>query len=189
MKIEKDSVVSLHYKMYMPGDNGSEELWEQTPQKHPLMYIHGWGMMLPAFEAALEGKEAGDEFDFSLSPDQAYGNYDETGVRTLAKKLFFNGDGEFDSERVTEGAIIPMRTEDGTVINAQVIEITDESVTIDLNHPYAGETLHFVGTIQTVRQATEQELDDLRHPKGCCGGGCKGKKHCKKEGDLTDMYQ
>lgn len=175
MKIGKDSVVTLHYTMYLKNEQGVEEAWEKTPNNHPLMYIHGEGMMLPAFEAALEGKEAGDNFDFVIPKEQAYGDYDERGVRTLAKKLFYNGDDEFDSERVIEGAIVPMRTEDGQIVNAQVIEITDESVTIDMNHPYAGEDLHFTGTIAGIRQATEQELEALHHPHGCCGG-CHGKK-------------
>ena len=66
------------------------------------------------------------------------------GVLTLDKKMFYNGDGEFDSERVYVGAIVPMNTADGQVINAQIAEITADNVTIDLNHPLAGENLHFV---------------------------------------------
>ena len=86
--------------------------------------------------------------------------------------MFFNGDGEFDEERVFVGNIIPMNTTDGQVIKAQVVEITDETVSIDLNHPYAGMDLHFVGKIIDIRDVTEGELQAIRH-RGC-GGHCKG---------------
>ena len=100
----------------------------------------------------------------------------------MDKKMFYNGDGEFDSERVYVGAIVPMNTVDGQVINAQIAEITAENVTIDLNHPLAGENLHFVGKVLNIREVTEGELKALHH-RGCGGGcgGCKGS--CDNCGD------
>ncbi len=101
----------------------------------------------------------------------------EEGVMELPKTMFFNGDGEFDEERVYVGAIVPMNTVDGQIVKAQVCEITDDKVTIDLNHPYAGEDLHFKGEILEIRDVTEGELKAIRNPrKGCCGGGCSKKK-------------
>jgi FKBP-type peptidyl-prolyl cis-trans isomerase SlyD len=93
----------------------------------------------------------------------------------LDKTLFYNGDGEFDSDRVFVGAIVPMNTADGQIINAQIAEITKDKVTIDLNHPLAGENLHFVGKILNIREVTEGELKALHH-RGCggCGGNCGG---------------
>ena len=91
----------------------------------------------------------------------------------LPKTMFFNGDGEFDEERVYVGAIVPMNTVDGQIVKAQVCEITDEQVTIDLNHPYAGEDLHFKGTILSIRDVTEGELKAIRNPHHC--GKCHGK--------------
>jgi FKBP-type peptidyl-prolyl cis-trans isomerase SlyD len=89
--------------------------------------------------------------------------------------MFYNGDGEFDSERVYVGAIVPMNTMDGQIINAQIVEITQENVTIDLNHPLAGENLHFVGKVLNIREVTEGELKALHHHGcGCCGGHCNG---------------
>ena len=134
-------------------------------------------MMLPAFEAQMAGKEAGEMFDFVLAAKDAYGEYLQEGLMDLPKKMFFNGDGEFDDERVYVGAIVPMNTTDGQIVKAQVCEITEDQVTIDLNHPYAGEDLHFKGKILELREATPAELDAIRHPKhGCCGGGCHKKK-------------
>lgn len=176
MKIENLKVVRATYELYINGEEGKEELMEKSTEETPLVWCQGEGMMLPAFEAAMSGKEAGETFDFVLAAKDAYGEYIEEGLMELPKKMFFNGDGEFDEERVYVGAIVPMNTTDGQVVKAQVCEITDESVTIDLNHPYAGEDLHFKGTILDIRDVTEGELKAIRHLHGCCGGGCHKKK-------------
>ena len=174
MKIDNQKVATLIYDMYLVGEDGKEEVSERATLDQPLVYCHGEGMMLPAFEAAMLGKDQDEAFDFVITPDQAYGDYDEQGVRTLDKKLFYNGDDEFDSERVYEGAVVPMTTSDGQIINALVIEITDDTVTIDLNHPLAGETLHFVGKVIDVRDVTPGELKALHHRGQCgrCHGNC-----------------
>lgn len=172
MKIENQKVATLIYEMFVVGEDGKEEVMETATLERPLIYCHGEKMMLPAFESAMLGKDVDDAFDFVITPDQAYGDYDEKGVMTLDKKLFYNGDDEFDSERVYEGAVVPMNTVDGQVINALVVEITDDKVTIDLNHPLAGETLHFVGKVVDVRDVTPGELKALHHRGEC--GHCKG---------------
>ena len=172
MIVENEKVVTATYEMFVDGENGQEELMERATTDHPLVYCHGIGMMLPKFEEALAGKQKGDKFDFRIDHTDAYGEYDEEGVLDLDKKMFFNGDGEFDSERVYVGAIVPMNTVDGQVVNAQILEISKDKVTIDLNHPLAGENLHFVGEIIDLRDVTPAELDALRHPHKC--GGCHG---------------
>ena len=177
MKIENQTVVKATYELYINGEGGKEELMEQATEQAPLVWCQGEGMMLPAFEAQMAGKEAGETFDFVLAAKDAYGEYLQEGLMDLPKKMFFNGDGEFDDERVYVGAIVPMNTVDGQIVKAQVCEITENQVTIDLNHPYAGEDLHFKGKILELREATPAELDAIRHPKhGCCGGGCHKKK-------------
>ena len=175
MKVENQKVVTLEYDLYVDGENGQEEMMEKATAEAPLVYCHGEGMMLPAFERAMEGLAEGEAFDFRIPCEEAYGEYDTDGVLQLDKKMFYNGDGEFDSERVYVGAIVPMNTADGQIINAQIAEITKEHVTIDLNHPLAGENLHFVGKVLNIRQVTEGELKALHH-RGCggCGGHCGG---------------
>ena len=175
MKIEARKVVTLQYDLYVDGENGNEEMMEKATAEAPLVYCHGEGMMLPAFEQHMAGLAEGETFDFRIACQDAYGEYDDEGVLTLDKKMFYNGDGEFDSERVYVGAIVPMNTADGQIINAQIAEITKEHVTIDLNHPLAGENLHFVGKVLNLRDVTEGELKALHH-RGCGGGcgGCKG---------------
>jgi FKBP-type peptidyl-prolyl cis-trans isomerase SlyD len=175
MKVENQKVVTLEYDLYVDGENGNEVLMEKASADAPLVYCHGEGMMLPAFEQAMAGLEDGESFDFRIPCAEAYGEYDTDGVLELDKKMFYNGDGEFDSERVYVGAIVPMNTADGQIINAQIAEITQDKVTIDLNHPLAGENLHFVGKVLNIREVTEGELKALHH-RGCggCGGHCNG---------------
>jgi len=171
--IEKLKVVSATYELYILNEEGKEELMEQMTEEAPLVWCHGEGMMLPAFEAQMDGKSEGDTFDFVLKAADAYGEYFPEGLKELPKKMFFNGDGEFDEERVYVGAIVPMNTTDGQIVRAQVCEVAEDTVTIDLNHPYAGEDLHFKGKILAIRDVTEGELKAIRNPHGC--GKCKGK--------------
>ena len=170
MVVENLKVVSATYELYINGENGAEELMEKATEEAPLVWCQGEGMMLPAFEAAMAGKETGDHFDFVLPAADAYGEYIEEGLMELPKNMFFNGDGEFDDERVYVGAVVPMNTVDGQIVKAQVCEITDDKVTIDLNHPYAGEDLHFKGVILDIRDVTEGELKAIRNPRHGCGG-------------------
>ena len=191
MVVENLKVVKATYELYIAGEDGKEELMEKATAETPLVWCHGEGMMLPAFEAAKKSKKAGEHFDFVLKAADAYGEYLEEGVMELPKTMFFNGDGEFDEERVYVGAIVPMNTVDGQIVKAQVCEITEDKVTIDLNHPYAGEDLHFKGEILEIRDVTEGELKAIRNPKhGCggCGGGCSKKKGegCEGCGDCGE---
>ena len=182
MVVENLKVVKATYELYIAGEDGKEELMEKATAETPLVWCHGEGMMLPAFEAAMNGKAAGERFDFVLKAADAYGEYLEEGVMELPKTMFFNGDGEFDEERVYVGAIVPMNTVDGQIVKAQVCEITEDKVTIDLNHPYAGEDLHFKGEILEIRDVTEGELKAIRNPHHC--GKCHSKcnncdgEHC-----------
>lgn len=177
--IQENTIVKVIYDLYVDGEQpGQEELMERATEEHPLEYIHGLGMMLPLFEAGMEGKAEGDTFDFRIKAVDAYGEYDEQGVLSLDKEMFYI-DGKFDEERVFVGNIVPMTTTDGQIVRAQVVEITDKAVTIDLNHPLAGENLHFIGKVISVRPATEEELAALtKGCGGCCGGGSCSNGDC-----------
>jgi len=174
MVVDNQKVVTCIYELYVDGENGKEELMERATQEHPLTYCQGEGMMLKKFEEQMAGRQEGEKFDFRIGYEDAYGEYDDAGVMELDKTMFYNGDGEFDEERVFVGNIIPMTTTDGQIVNAQVCEIAEDKVTIDLNHPLAGENLHFVGTILEIRDVTPAELEAIHHPHKCgrCHGNC-----------------
>ena len=184
----KKMYIAASYDLYC---GEPEELMERATENQPFTFYSGVGMALERFENEILATELNGTFDFTIPAEEAYGEYDTDGVLQLDKKMFYNGDGEFDSERVYVGAIVPMNTSDGQVINAQIAEITKEHVTIDLNHPLAGENLHFIGKVLNIREVTEGELKALHH-RGCggchgtcgeCGsdcneGGCGGNCHC-----------
>ena len=81
-------------------------------------------------------------------------------------------DGKLDEEMIFEGNVVPLMDNEGNRVNAQVVTISDTHVTVDLNHPLAGENLHFKGSVLEVRDATEKEIASLT---GGCGCGCDEK--------------
>ncbi|MDP4241066.1 MAG: peptidylprolyl isomerase [Bacteroidota bacterium] len=185
MKITANKAVSAEYELYVDGElEGEQELMEKATAEQPLSFIYGVGMMLPKFEENLFGLQAGDKFDFTISNEDAYGQYDDDSVLDLERAIF-EVDGKLDEEMIYEGNVVPLMDNEGNRINAQVVTITDTHVTVDLNHPLAGENLHFKGSVLEVRDATEKEIASLSGGCGCgCGcddNGC-GDGGCSDEG-------
>ncbi len=92
-------------------------------------------------------------------------------------KNMFEVEGKFDQTVIFEGNVIPMMDNMGNRMNASVVEVKEEVVVLDFNHPLAGETLHFVGEVVEVRDATDEELTQIATEGGCgsscgCGSGC-----------------
>ena len=179
MKITANKSVSAEYELYVDGDNEGElELMEKATAQQPLSFIYGVGMMLPKFEEKLFVLAAGDAFDFTIANEDAYGPYEDENVIELDRSIF-EIDGKLDTEVVFEGNVVPLMDNEGHRLNAQVVSVTDTHVTVDLNHPLAGENLHFKGKVIEVREATEQEIAALYGGGGGCGCGSGG---CGDEG-------
>ena len=170
MKITNNAVVNAEYELYVDGENGELELMERATSEQPLNFIYGIGMMLPKFEQNLNGLETGDSFDFTISNEEAYGPYDDEAVIELERAVF-EIDGKLDEEMVFEGNVVPLMDSEGNRLQAQVVSVNDTHVTVDLNHPLAGENLHFKGKVLEVREATEEELNALLGGGGGCGCG------------------
>lgn len=170
MKITTNKYVAVIYDLNV-GEDEEQELMERATREVPLKFIYGMGMMLPAFEAALNGLEVGAPFDFTLAPADAYGEYVEDHVAELPKNIF-EVEGKFDAESVKEGVILPMMDAGGNRLNGAVLEIKEDVVVMDFNHPLAGETLHFTGEVIDVHDATAEEIAELAGPTGGCGCGC-----------------
>ena len=171
MKITNNAVVNAEYELYVDGENGELELMERATSEQPLNFIYGIGMMLPKFEQNLNGLETGDSFDFTISNEEAYGPYDDEAVIELERAVF-EIDGKLDEEMVFEGNVVPLMDSEGNRLQAQVVSVNDTHVTVDLNHPLAGENLHFKGKVIEVREATEEELNALLGGGCGCGGNC-----------------
>ena len=168
METVSNKYITVAYKLYTIED-GEKDFAEEATAEHPFQFISGLGMTLEAFEQQVAGLNKGDHFDFTIPMAQAYGEYDEEHVMDLPKHIF-EIEGKFDSERVVEGAIIPLMTSDGQRINGSVVEIKEDVVVMDMNHPMAGCDLNFVGEIVESRPATNEELAEVARMMS--GGGC-----------------
>ena len=186
MKIATNKFVSAEYELYVDAENENSELelMERATADQPLTFIFGVGMMLPKFEEYLFGMEEGMNFDFIIENDDAYGPYMDDYLIDLDRSIF-EIDGKLDEEMVAVGNVVPLMDSEGNRMNAEVLEITKDKVKVDLNHPLAGERLHFKGKVLEVRDATEEELNAIMGGGGCdcgcdesgcnsggCGGGC-----------------
>ena len=177
MRIEKNKVVLVTYDLEVEGT-----VVDSATAEHPLDYIQGMHMLIPKFETELEGREEGAEFAFTIQPEEGYGPYDEKQKIDLPKSAFII-QGEVREDLMQVGRILPMVGRDGSVVNATVIAVNEDGVTMDFNHPMAGKVLHFSGKVLSVRDATEKELTEGLHGEflppeehHCCHG--KGKGHC-----------
>ncbi len=169
-KIADKQYVELAYEIFVVEDGQPTSIFKFTPDQ-PDRFVMGMDPgMLPEFKNNLIGLEQGAEFDFALSPNEAFGEVNPELVMDLPRDTFLV-DGEFDNEKVYVGAMVPMMTADGQRVMGQVVNIEGDTVTLDFNHQLAGQTIKYVGQVLTVRDATQ---DELNPPKGCagCGGGC-----------------
>ena len=124
---------------------------DQSKEGNPLTFIHGRGMLIPGLENALEGKNVGDQFTAEVKPDEAYGDRHDGLIQTVPRNLF--GENE-----VQPGMQFRASTDQGDQ-SVVIVEVNDEEVTVDGNHPLAGVDLNFDVEVVEVRDATEQELE------------------------------
>jgi len=149
MKIAKDSVVSLHYELL----DSTGELLEKVDEQ--ISYLHGgYDGIFPLVEEALHGKDVGDQCSVTMQPDDAFGEYDHNLVEVEARSSF---PPEVKVGMQFEGG--PEGADDDDYMLFTVLEVTDDEVTVDGNHPLAGKTLTFNCTVTGVRNATQEELD------------------------------
>ena len=170
MKISDSKFVTLTYDLNV-GEGDERELMEQATPEKPLEFIFGTNSMLKAFEDNIFGLSEGDKFNFTLNPEEAYGDFDESRIIELPKNIF-EVDGKVDNEMLFEGNTLPMMDSDGNRLMGSVVSISDDVVTMDFNHPLAGETMHFEGTVQGVRDASPEEIAALFSGGGCSCGSC-----------------
>ena len=148
MNITKDTVVSLRYELF----DSEGELLEKVEE--PVSYLHGgYDGIFPLVEEALHGKKIGDQCNVTLQPDDAFGEYDHQLVEVEARNAFPE---EVAVGMQFEGA--PDNSADADFLLYTVVDVTDDEVTVDGNHPLAGKTLSFNCTVTGVRLATAEEL-------------------------------
>lgn len=153
MKIEKHTVPSVTYTLVVDG-----EVVDMAEKEKPLSFIQGIGMMVPGFEKNLQGMSSGEEYEFTLQPEEAYGAYNEEAVVDLPIKTF-EVDGEIKRDLLNVGQVVPMQDQNGNPLQGTVMEVNDEQVKMDFNHMLAGKELNFKGEILEVREATQAEIE------------------------------
>jgi FKBP-type peptidyl-prolyl cis-trans isomerase SlyD len=147
MQIGKNKVVSIDYTL----TNDIGQVLDSSNGRAPLSYLHGNGSIIPGLEAALDGKSSGDALQVSIPPEQAYGVKDESLVKSLPKNLFRGADD------IQVGMQFQAQTQGGPRV-VTVVGVEEENVTVDANHPLAGQTLNFDVKVVEVRDATAEEL-------------------------------
>lgn len=149
MKVGKGSVVSLDYQLHL----GDGKVVDASEPGQPMSYIHGEGQIVSGLERSLEGLSAGDTKQVVVQPEEGYGERDEHGIQDVPREAFPSDlDLQPGMELTAEGA-------NGECVSFVVREVKPEAVLIDLNHPLAGKTLHFVVTVRDVRPASAEEME------------------------------
>jgi FKBP-type peptidyl-prolyl cis-trans isomerase SlyD len=148
MQVAKNTVVAIDYKL----SDANGEVLDASQEGQPLEYVHGGGNIIPGLENALEGKEIGENVSVTVEPAEAYGQRSEDLKQDVPKEMFQGVD------QVEAGMRFQAQTQEGTSI-VTVTDVGEEQVTVDANHPLAGETLNFEVTVNNVREASESEVE------------------------------
>lgn len=171
MTITKDHVVSFDYKL----TNSRAELLDSSADSGPLSYLHGYAHIIPGLEKALEGRKSGHTLNVVVPPVEAYGLRDERRMGQVERSIFPAG------ADIQPGMRFRASSQNGSDL-VVVVAVEGDTITVDANHPLAGETLTFDVTIRDVRPATAEELSHGHvHGEGCCGGGHNHRHDSKNE--------
>ena len=147
MQIAKNTVVAIDY--VLKDDNG--QVLDSSADRTPLSYLHGASAIIPGLERALDGKQAGDQFEVSVAAEDAYGERNEALQQDVPREQFAG------VEDLEVGMQFRVDSSSGPMV-ITIVRIADEVVTVDGNHPLAGVNLNFAVTVREVRQATEEEV-------------------------------
>lgn len=159
MKISKDSVVSIDYTL----KNDAGDVLDSSKEGCPLNYLHGHGNIISGLEAGLVGKETGDALDVRVAPADGYGEVVEQ-LRQEVPRDRFEG-----VESLEVGMQFQANTDRGPIA-VRIVDVADDTVTVDGNHPLAGQHLNFSVKVVDVREASAEELEHGHvHSSGGCG--------------------
>lgn len=152
MKISENCYVEFHYALF----NEEKEVIDGSRDAGPLPYVHGKGNIIPGLEHALAGHEVGDKFTATIAPEQGYGERDEAKI-SIVDKASFDGFPGLEEGMFCQIGDDPEKPQLVTIV---AIDEEEGEVTIDANHPFAGQTLNFEIEVMLVRQATDAEMND-----------------------------
>ena len=148
MKVGKDKVVLMHYTL----KNDAGDVIDSSDGADPLPFLPGHGNIIPGLESALEGSNVGDKLDVSIEPEEGYGERVKDAIQEIPSSALK------DIDEVKVGMQLESQDQDGNAFLVNVIKIEDDKITVDANHPLAGQTLHFSVSIESIRKAEAEEL-------------------------------
>lgn len=146
-KVEDGKVIAIHYEL----KNAGGEVLDSSEGGEPLEYLHGAENIVPGLEKQLGGKAVGDKLQVVVAPEDGYGERDDRGVFEVPKSEFP------DDAEIEVGMQIAIQDDSGHVFPVMITAVGDDKVTLDVNHPLAGEELHFDVSVESVRDATDEE--------------------------------
>lgn len=147
MTISQDKVVAMHYTVTDPDGNKLDS----SVDGEPLVFLFGHGALIPGLEKALAGKTVGDTFTATIAPEDAYGERHDQLVQSVPKNMF-------EGMEVAPGMRFRAAGPDGREQSVIILDVTEEEVVVDGNHPLSGIQLSFDVEVLKVRDATEEEL-------------------------------
>jgi len=171
MNIDKNTVATLVYSIHLNNSDG--EIIENA-QTEPKELLFGFNKMISGFESNLIGMSVGSDFSFNLASHESFGDRRDDMLVKVPKSAFMVN-GKLREDLIFLGNEISMMDNHGRPLKGKVIEIMDEDIKMDFNHPLAGEGLYVVGKVLNVRDMT---AEDLEPKSGGCGSGCG----CSSEG-------
>ena len=148
MKVGKDKVVLMHYTL----KNDKGDVIDSSDGADPLPFLQGHGNIIPGLESALEGSKVGDKLDVSIKPEEGYGERMKDAIQEIPSSALQGVD------EVKVGMQLQSQDKDGNAFLVSVTKIEDDKITVDGNHPLAGQTLHFSVSIESIRKAEAEEL-------------------------------
>lgn len=152
LPIEPNTRVVLDYTLRDDDDDVLDA--SSGEDGEPIVYVHGYGMLVPGLEKALAGLRVGDERTIVVLPEEGFGERDEELVLEVDRSEMPRPDA------VQVGDEIVAESSDGDEAVMRVLEVNADSVLLDGNHPLAGERLHYTVIIREVRPATDEEIGE-----------------------------
>ena len=159
-------VVEMNYTL----TNSRGEVIDSSNGKAPLSYIQGKQNIIPGLEKEMTGKKVGDSFKVTVGPEEGYGTRNESMVQSVPKEQFGP-----EASNVEVGMRFQVEGPGGQMLLVTAVDVKENEVVLDGNHPLAGETLSFDVEVVALREATEEELEKgevQEESKSCSGTGC-----------------
>lgn len=166
--VAADSFVSFVYSVF---EQGKTEAVDQIDPDEPVEYVHGYGQVLPVLEKAMLGRKAGEKLTIEAGPEDAFGSHEAEGLFEVDREGL-----EVEDPKV--GDELHAKDGEGHVLVLRVLELRDDTIVVDANHPLAGKSVRFELEIVSVRPATDEEIDVAQQEveemaaaehDGCCG--------------------